>query len=225
MSETSTTASAPDTSEVAAPWYAVYRAQAFRGEERVNAIRVAGILLFYALHLANLNGISFGPIQLEAVEGVREIHAAITAIVAGWLAVPLIVVVALRSRRFPRWFSYLTTAFDIVFLTCTLLVADGPSSAVCVAYFVLLAGSVLRFQAALVRFTTVGCMLGYGLIAGQATLYREAVRVPRYEQLMFLIALGLVGGVLSRMLISVREAAEHYRTRVLLEDSATGEGA
>ena len=62
----------------------------------------------------------------------------------------------LRLHVFPAALTYATTASDLVLLTTTLMVADGPRSPLLVAYFLVIAASTLRFRLSLVWFATLG---------------------------------------------------------------------
>ena len=131
----------------------------------------------------------------------------------------------LQQRIFPRWLKLFSTGSDLVLLTAILLIADGPQSPLLVGYFLVIVLATLRLSLPLVRFATVGSMFGYICLLGcakwPATFGRGAVdlRVPRYEQLIVLVALALTGIVLGQVVRRVRHLAEDFAGRV----SARGE--
>jgi len=96
-----------------------------------------------------------------------------------------------------------------------LVVADGPKSPLMVGYFLLIALSTLRFNLPLVRATTAGAMLCYLFLLGYARWFTERdVTVPRYHQLIVLLALGLTGIIVGQVIRRVRELAQQYAARV-----------
>lgn len=202
-------------------WAIALRWQEYEGESRANLLRVAGITTFYAVHLANYRGLESGWLNLPRVEGVdRPFHLAVTALALAWVVVGSAVVACLRNRIFPPALKFLSSAADIAFLTAVLLVADGPRSPVLVAYFPLILLSGLRFSLALVRFTTAAAMLGYLALLGHAAWVRPALKVPRYQEILFLLALALTGVVLGQILRRVRPAAEGLARRSVPPEAA-----
>lgn len=202
-------------------WDIVSRWQEYEGESRANLLRVCGIAAFYAVHLANYRGLELGWLNLPRVEGVdRPFHLAVTALALAWVALGSAVTACLRNRIFPPSLKFLSSAADMAFLTAVLLVADGPRSPVLAAYFPLILLSGLRFSLPLVRFTTAAAMLGYLVLIAHAAWYRPALRVPRYQELLFLLALALTGIVLGQVLRRIRRAAEDLVRRSAPEPPA-----
>jgi len=186
----------------------------YRGEERANFMRVLAVACFYAIELINYHGLDLGVVAFQQVEGVDQtFHAAVTALTVAWIASAVAVMILMRSRRFPPALKYVTTSVDIVLLTAILLIADGPKSPLVIAYFVVLAGAPLRLSAPLVRYTTLAAVAGYVVLIGDAWLRRPEMQVPRYQQLMTLLALVLAGLALAQLMKSLREAAEAYAER------------
>lgn len=56
-------------------------------------------------------------------------------------------------------------------------------------------------------------MLGYLALLGHAKWYVPEQMVPRYHEIMFLLALGLTGITLGQVLRRVRGMAEEYAAR------------
>ncbi len=195
-------------------WHVVRRVWSYRGEERANLMRILAIACFYAIELVNYHGLSLGFVDFEQVEGVDQtFHAAVTALAVAWMACAMGVLIIMRSRRFPEALKYVTTTVDVVLLTAILLIADGPKSPLVIAYFVILAGSPLRLSAPLVRYTTLATIAGYVFLIGDAWLRRPDMQVPRYQQVMTILALGLAGLALSQLMKALREAADAYAAR------------
>lgn len=209
-----------DGSKAPTAWHVVRRLQSYRGEERANVVRIGAIACFYAIELINRHGLNLGFIELEQVSGVDDrFHAAMTALTAAWIVAAMIVVVLMRNQRFPPALKYITTSVDVFLLTMMLMVADGPSSPLVVVYFLILAGSPLRFSLAHVRFTTAAVVLGYVVTLGDAWMRRPNLRVPRYEQIMMILAFVITGIALAELVRAVRAAAEGYAARNREEDA------
>lgn len=202
------------TAGIPSAWHVVRRVWSYRGEERANFMRILGIACFYVIELINRYGLNLGFVEFPPVEGVdQRFHAAVTALAVAWIASALGVLIMMRSRRFPPALKYITTTVDVVLLTSILLIADGPESPLIITYFIILATAPLRFSAPLVRYTTAATIFGYVILLGDAWLRRPETRVPRYEQVMTVLALALTGFALMELMRALREAAEAYAAR------------
>jgi hypothetical protein len=213
----SSVAKAPQSVEAFADrqWYIVRRWQEYAGEARANLLRIIGIGAFYAVELLNYRGLSLGPIDVPA--GVDEqFHKTVTALAVAWLMVALGTLVCLRIHVFPPLLKYATTAADIVLLTTILLVADGARSPLVVGYFLLIVLSSLRFERRLVWCSTLGCIAGYLSVCGYARWMAadRDIGVPRYQQLIVLVALSLTGIALGQVIRRARALAEEYAARL-----------
>ncbi len=203
-------------------WFIVGRWQEYGGETRANGIRLAAIGAFYAIELLNYYGVRQGAFEIPAAVGLR-FHQTVTGVAGAWTLIAVGVAIALRRGFFPPSLKYMVTGCDIAVLTGILLVADGPRSPLIVAYFLVIAVAALRFQLRLVWFATLGSMVGYLVLLGYARWFagREEslfgprdVSVPRYQQLIFLLALALLGVVLGQIIRRVPALAEDYARRL-----------
>ena len=199
-------------------WFIVGRWQEVEGETRANLLRIIAIGLFYSIELAAQYGLLLGWLQLAPAVDPRA-HQVITLVAVAWTMVALAVHVMLREQIFPVGLKYATTASDIVLLTTMLLVAHGPRSAMVVGYFLIIALAGLRFQLRLVWCATLGSMAGYLFLLGYAKWFAsETVRadmtVPRYQQLIFLAALAMLGVILGQVVRRVKVIAADYAARL-----------
>ena len=195
-------------------WYIVGRWQEYEGEGRANLLRILGIGAFYAVELINYHGLSLGFLEMPVIVE-RPFHLAVTALAVAWVMVSLGVFLCLQQHFFPSSLKFISTGCDILLLTSVLTVADGPRSPLVVGYFPLLALAALRFSLPLVWFTTMGSLAGYLFLLGYAKWFTDRdVRVPRYHELIFLLALGLAGVVLGQIIRRVRRLAEDYARRL-----------
>jgi hypothetical protein len=206
-----------DTRSADRRWFIVGRWQEYEGEAKANLLRIIGIGAFYVIELLNYHGLRLGGLELPQVTEVDDrFHRTVTALAAAWSMTSLGVLFSLRRQIFPWVLKYLSTAADIVFLTGILLVADGARSPLLVGYFLIVALAGLRFSLPLVWFATCGSMCGYLSLLGYAKWFAAArpLRVERYQQLIFLVALALAGIVLGQILRRVRRVAEDYAARL-----------
>jgi hypothetical protein len=201
-------------------WFIIGRWQEYAGEERANALRVIGIAAFYIVELVNYYGLRLGFFEMPQVVD-RSYHVAVTALAVAWTMVALGVMLCLRQQFFPGALKFVSTGCDVLLLTCILTVSDGPRSPLLVGYFLLIALSAIRFNLPLVRFTTVASVAGYLFLLGYAKWFAgRDLRVPRYHQIVFLLALALTGIVLGQVIRRVYGLAKEYATRM---ESGKGE--
>jgi len=195
-------------------WFIVGRWQEYEGEARANLLRILGIGGFYLVELANHYGLRLGAFEMPRVVE-RPFHQAVTALAVAWTVVALAVLLCLSQRFFPRVLKYLSTGADVVLLTGILTVADGPRSPLVVGYFLVIALATLRLNLPLIWFATAGSVAGYLFLSGYAKWFTEReIRVPRYHQIIFLLALVLLGIVLGQVIRRVRRLAQDYARRV-----------
>lgn len=196
----------------ARPWLIVSRVQEFDGERRANFLRMVGVACFYTVELMNRYGFDLGFIEIPALADVdRPFHVAVTSLCVMWVALALGVELCLRNRIFPPALAYLSTAGDLFLLTAILCIADGPRSPLVVGYFLILAATGLRLNLTLVRCATLGTVVAYLILSGFARWFTDRdIRVPRYEQLMMLLALGLTGIIIGQIVRNARRMAARF---------------
>ncbi len=194
-------------------WNIARRIQEYHGEARANLLRLLGIGAFFIIHIVNY--------RILGVRGIDAgFHAAVTALTVAWTLTSAGIVIALRSRLFPPWLKYASTGVDALLLTLILLVADGPRSALVVAYLLIVPLAGLRMSPKLVGFATAACAAGYVVLLGNAAWYRPVVQVARYQQMTFFVAVVLCGLVIIAMLRAARHVALDYGDRVQSDDGA-----
>ena len=195
-------------------WFIVGRWQEYEGETRANVLRIAGIAAFYIVELVNYYGLHLSGFEMPSVVD-KTFHQVVTALAVVWTAVALGILFCLKQRIFPAALKYVSTGCDLLLLTGVLAMADGPRSPLVVGYFLLVALSTLRFHLGLVRFATVGSMAGYIFLLGYARWFKgPELHLPRYHQVIFLLALALSGIVLGQVIRRVRELAKDYAERI-----------
>lgn len=195
-------------------WYIVGRWQEYEGESRANLLRIAGIGAFYLVELANYYGLPLPWFEMPPIVD-RPFHQAVTGLAMVWTMAALAILICLQHRVFPALLKYVSTACDLALLTAILMVADGPRSPLVIGYFLVIALAAIRFSLPLMRFATAGSIAGYLFLLGFARWgTTRDLRVPRYEQVIFLIGLLLTGIMLGQVLRRLREVADEYAARV-----------
>jgi hypothetical protein len=208
----------PDVSSPNWHWFVVGRWQEYAGEARANLIRVVAVGAFYILELVNYYAI--GQQSPEYV----AFHRTATAIAVAWTLLALGVLLCLRQQIFPPALKFISTAADIVLLTCLALavegVTGGPASPLVFIYFLIIALAGLRFSLSLVWMATLGSMLAYVALVATFDLREHGQwfdadhAVPPIEQLMVLMSLALVGVIVGQIVRRVRVMAEEFNERM-----------
>jgi hypothetical protein len=195
-------------------WFIVGRWQEYEGEARANLLRIAAIGAFYLVELLNYYGLHLGFFEIPKL-GDAAFHRVVTGLALGWVVVALAVHLSLAQRFFPAALKYLSTAADIIFLTAILAIANGPQSPLVVGYFLILVLAALRFSLPLVRFATLGSIVGYLVLLGYAKWYScRDITVPRYHELIVLLAIAMSGVILGQVIRRVRDIAQDYAQRL-----------
>jgi uncharacterized membrane protein YqjE len=198
-------------------WFIVSRWQEYEGEARANLLRIICIGAFYVVELIN-RGVRLGPLELPQVVDDR-FHASMTGLAVAWTMVALVTLVCLRAHVFPAALKYATTICDIALLTAVLMIADGPRSPLVVGYFLIVPLAAMRLSRGLIWAATVGSMAGYLYLLGYVKYFASAERaavmgVPRYYQMIVLVALALSGVILGQLIRRVRTMAEDFARRM-----------
>jgi hypothetical protein len=106
-----------------------------------------------------------------------------------------------------------------VLLTSVLTLADGPRSPLVVVYFLLIVLAALRFNLRLIWFASGGAIAGYLFLLGFARWGsisgwdKPDMTVPRYHQVIFVLALAMTGIVLGQLIRRVRNVADEFAQR------------
>ncbi|MBM4003655.1 MAG: hypothetical protein FJ295_10265 [Planctomycetes bacterium] len=201
-------------------WETASRWRQYEAELRVNLLRICAVGAFYGIHLLH-RAASDGRFDwlrfLQLDEGpalAAPLHLAVTAIAAGWLAMAWLVHALLRDQVFPRWMPLVSMSLDVVFLTATLVLANGARSPLVLGYFLILAMTGLRMNLLLVRMATGIAIGGYLMVLGCTRwpmgLLKELnlPSVPRYQQLMVVAGIALTGIVVGQWVRHVRKVVD-----------------
>lgn len=205
-------------------WYITERWQYFEAERRVNLLRLMAIGVFYTVHLLHywsLQGQVSALRFLQLNDGATvdpNFHTSVTLLALGWVMLCVGTVLCLNKQILPWWLKYFSTGCDLFFLTAILYLASGPASPLVSGYFLLIAMATLRMNLPLVWFVTIGSLCGYvgllGCTKWPETFWRAGtdISIPRYHQLIILLALVLTGVILGQVIRSVRSMASRYQS-------------
>jgi len=195
-------------------WSLIEHRQEYEGEARANLLRILGIGAFYIIELLNYYGLELGWLNIKPTVD-EKFHLAVTGLAAAWSLVALSALFCLSQGLLPAMLKFATTTADIVLLTAILTLADGPRSPLVVAYFLIIVLASLRLQLRLVRYAAAGAMAGYLFLLGYAKWFAAGrdLMVPRYHELIVLVALGLTGIVLGQVVRRAQGMAREYARR------------
>ena len=196
-------------------WFIVSRGHQYRAEERANLLRLIALVLFYLVEVVRHYGAPLAFLELPPAEGDDRFHWAASALTTSWVVLAAVVAWLLRKRIFPRWLPYASTAADLALLTALLALGHGPQSPLLAAYFVVLALAALRVDLPLLWFTGVGATVGYLFLLAYARFYapERGLTVPRFHELLFVLALVMTAVVLGQLVRRVRRLAAEYARR------------
>ena len=215
-------------SSVDRSWFITERWQQYTGEARANLLRIVAIGTFYLVHCWTYYSSAgklpnWGFLQVvEAGSIDRKFHLLVTCLALAWIMLAAWVHLMLRAQVFPRWLPTVSTLGDVLLLTSVLGIAAGPRSPLVVGYFLVIVLAALRFDIRLVRLTTFAVVAGYVCLLGLAkwparfgldpTVERM---VPRYQELVFVLALALTGVFVGQIVRRVRYLAQEYAERTI----------
>ena len=192
-------------------WEDARRIEAWAGEVRVNLVRLAAILVFYGHHLVN--------VYILQDEGARAgaYHTAVTAVVLAWATGVLAIYFCLSRRWLPWWLKYAATAWDTILITTVLVLGREPKSTLPALYFLVIIAAALRLSLPLIYTSTLGSMAAYLFYLGYVRWWLEkpdAERLPRPQQIIFLLALGAAGILAGQVVRQARRLMHGYPVAV-----------
>jgi hypothetical protein len=212
-------------------WFVAQRWQAYDAESRANFLRIIAIGAFYLVHLWSYFSSqgrlpNFGFLQLaDAGEITERFHTLTTLLAVAWAMLALGILLALQQRIFPLWLPYFSTACDIVLITSIICIGSMARSPLIAGYFLIIILAGLRLSLPLIWFATAECALAYLCVLGCAKwpnyfgftkLLDENVsdyRVPRYHEMIVLVAIVMAGVMVGQIVRRVRRLAEDFANR------------
>lgn len=189
------------------PFAGAWRGESWAGEVRVNLVRLAALLVFYAHHLVN---VAHSPDDLRTG---GAYHLSATALVMIWATGVVVLYRRLAQHWNPPALKYVVTLWDIVLITTLVMLAGTPESPLVILYFLVIAAAPLRLSRALVYLATLGSIAGYLFLLGHyvyvvigAERYYASpeLRIPRAHEGIFVLGLGAAGILAGQVVRQVR---------------------
>lgn len=143
-----------------------------------------------------------------------SLHHEVLGVLALWAIVSALLQRWLRLERAPIVTRFIWAGADVLLLTLLLQIMEALDSPLMIGYPLLVAASGLWFRVALVWFTTIGCLLGYGWLVALAAWQGPPPAMPHYH-LIFALALILEGTMVAYQVQRVRALSRYYEHRPL----------
>lgn len=191
-------------------WYVSCRWQSFDGEIRTALMRVGLLLLFYGIQLVHY--LAFA----ERTEAEILFHRQVTFLVAGWLAVSLMVLVALRQSYFPETLKFLTCGLDVALLAVAAGLGSGPNSPLIPCFLLVIGTTSLRLSMRLVTFATAVSILCYLCLVGafDPSWFDADHHTPPVRQLVVITCMLAAGVIAGQIILMQRSLASDYARRL-----------
>jgi hypothetical protein len=203
-------------------WEDARRLEAWAGEVRVNLIRAAALVAFYAHHLVNVYLIPHEAAVQSDLRG--NFTILVTAVVLAWAGAIFVLYFCLSRRLVPPALKYVATAWDLAMITALLMIRDGPHSPLIFLYFLVIAAAPLRLSLPLVYVATLGAMGAATLMMGHYVFIEvgrenyydlhKPYGVARTAEVIFLLSLGVAGLFAGQVVRQARRLVEGYPVRV-----------
>lgn len=193
----------------------LFREEELEGERKINRLRLAGIVAFFLNEMFVFH-------VLGAVDA--AFHDKALAVCAAWLGFASSAWWSVNRRGFYHpSVKYAVSAADALFLFWLLAVADGPSSPVVPAFYVLIAFSALRYS----RKATFACAVfsaaAFLGLQYEALVRRPELALPAYAVGIHLLSMLLMGAaagyVVSQLQALVARAVGTLTARLRAEDA------
>jgi hypothetical protein len=200
-------------------WEDGRRLEAWAGETRVNLIRAAALVAFYAHHLFTVY-ISSGDSTLRG-----KYHILVTGVVLAWGAAIFVLYYCLSRRIVPPALKYIATLWDLAMISALLVIGSkGPVNPLIFLYFLVVAAAPLRLSLPLVYVATFGAMAAAALVMGHYvfiqigydTYYHSEFggRVPRSHEIIFLLSVAVAGLLAGQTVRQARRLVEGHAVNV-----------
>ncbi len=196
-----------------ATWEAARRIESFAGEVRVNRLRLAAIIIFYARHLID---IYLNPLNRQ-ISG--RYHLWVTIIVLAWTAEVITLHWALSRRRVGEKLKFISVIWDLVMVTLLGIAAGGPRTPLMLLYFIVIGSAPLRMSLGVVWVATLGAMAGDAIVVmyyawyviGFHKYYATAeLRLSRSAEFIWFLSLGVAGLLAGQVVRQMRRLTGGY---------------
>jgi serine/threonine-protein kinase len=138
-------------------------------------------------------------------------HLLVMSVFAAWAIVSFVFQMMLPEERFAGLVRFAWVTADAISLTTLLCMAAGDISPLLIGYGLLIVASGLFFRVNLVWFTTLACVISYGVLL----LVRAEVADPWHYPLIFAGGLAVLGFMVAYQVQRVRALSRYYEHRPL----------
>jgi hypothetical protein len=194
-------------------WDDARRLESWAGEFRLNLIRLIAIAGFYGYHLLDVYVLRPDEADLRGTY-----HTQMTLMALAWAIGALALHLYLVNRWVPAALKYVATIWDLVMITSVLLMGRDPHSLLTVVYVLVIAAAALRLDLALIYTATLGSMAGFLFFHGFIRYWLEFPadqRLPRVQQVIFLLALAVTGLIAGQVVRQARRLAHGHSVTVV----------
>lgn len=166
---------------------AFFSAEERSGERKINRVRLGFLAVFFLNELFNyhvLGVLGYG------------LHARALAVMAAWAAYGAAAwYVMNRAGRYARWMKYASATADALFLTLTIVLVEGNNGPLVPLYFVLIAGSALRYSFKAILASAALSALGYAAVWRSSYGNPALQPISAYAAVIYMLVLALAGVV------------------------------
>jgi serine/threonine-protein kinase len=161
------------------------------------AATLIGLACFYATHLLTV-------FVLDPDGHESTFHWFVTGVTIAWAVGAALFQHLVRRAAWEGPATYAWASMEVLLLSATLWMANGPTSALVPGYLLLIGAAALRFRALLVWFVTGLAAVSYLALEIEAFLHRPDCKVAPYQAFIFVVMLVLMAVVFHLLLRRVR---------------------
>jgi len=190
-----------------------FSAEESSGERKINRVRLAFLAVFSLNELFNYHA-------LGVVGYTQHLRAMITMLVWGGYAAAAWYLVN-RAGLYTRPVKYVSAAVDALFLTLAIVLVEGNNGPLVSLYFVLIAGSAVRYSFRATLASAAFSALGYAAVWRYSFGNPRLVPISAYAAVINMLVLALAGVLagyaVRKMRALVLKFAENLLRRELAE--------
>jgi hypothetical protein len=188
-------------------WPVAQRLESLAGEARVNLFRLLFLVAFYAHHLVEVY------LTRDPSAEARQYNANVTVLVLAWGLGILVIHLCLTYRWLPPALKYVSTTWDLLLITALLMLGKNALSMLPALYFLVVAAAALRLSLPLVWYAGLASMAAYLAYLGflrYLLKLPDDQRLPRHQQIIFLLALGALALLAGQFVRQCRRVVRGY---------------
>lgn len=183
-------------------------------ERKINALRLAFLLVFLANEFSNyyLLGVVAGWLHERAV---WSMLAWIAYAAGAWYLVN-------RRRFYARPLKYVSAAADALFLALTIVVVEGNNGPLVPAFYILIVGCALRYSYRAIVAAAAFSALGYAAVWYTSFGNPRLVPIPTYSAIIHLLIMAAMGAFAAYAVKKMRGLVLKFAENLLRREQAEG---